>query len=98
MTIRKRVLVSGHVQGVCFRAYTRDQAKRLDIRGWVRNLPNGTVEAVVEGEPAIIQSILEWFHEGPPYSRVDRVLVKDEPPREEFVDFDIRYGPGAGWL
>jgi acylphosphatase len=98
MTIRKRVLVSGLVQGVCFRAYTRDTARRLGVTGWVRNLPDGTVEAVVEGESAIIQSMLEWFHEGPPYSRVDRVSVQDEPSHEKFNDFDIRYGLGAGWL
>jgi len=98
MINRKRVLVSGRVQGVCFRAYTRDTAKRLGLTGWVRNLPDGTVEAVVEGASADVQSMLEWFHQGPPYSRVDRVLVRDEPPREELTDFDIRYGVGSGWL
>lgn len=98
MTTRKRVLVLGRVQGVCFRAYTRDTAKRLGLTGWVRNLPDGSVEAVVEGEAASVQSMLEWFHQGPPYSRVEKVLVRDDPSREKCTDFDIRYGAGTGWL
>ena len=70
------VLVSGRVQGVCFRASTRDQATRLGVRGWVRNLEDGRVEGHFEGEAAAVDELVRWCHEGPPSARVEHVVVE----------------------
>ncbi|MGC8907864.1 MAG: acylphosphatase [Desulfomonilaceae bacterium] len=92
--IRRRVIISGRVQGVCFRAYARDEARRLGIKGWVRNLPDGNVESVIEGEQGAVQAMIQWFHQGPPYGSVSKVTVWDEPMEERFTDFEIRYSFG----
>ena len=82
MTDRKRahVYVSGRVQGVYFRANTRDQARKRDVDGWVKNLEDGRVEAVFEGEPAGVESMVEWCHEGSPAAGVNDVTVATESP------------------
>ncbi len=89
-TIRRRALISGRVQGVCFRAYTREAAIRAGVTGWVRNLPDGRVEAVFEGTPEQVKAAIDWCRHGPPAGRVDRVEVIEETPRGE-TDFDIAY-------
>lgn len=84
----KRVLVSGRVQGVFFRAFTRDKALEVGASGWVRNLPDGRVEAHVEGTDAQVEAMLAWFPKGSPYSKVAGVEVEDaeaEGLRETFV-------------
>ena len=68
-----RFLVSGHVQGVFFRASTREQAQRLGLRGYARNLPDGRVEVLAVGEADAIDVLERWLHEGPPMARVDTV-------------------------
>jgi acylphosphatase len=68
-----RFHVSGHVQGVFFRASTRDQALRLGLRGYARNLPDGRVEVLAVGEADAIDALARWLHEGPPMARVDAV-------------------------
>lgn len=89
---RVRVLISGRVQMVCFRACTRDQAQIFDLGGWVRNLSDGRVEAVFEGPAAVIDEMLEWCHQGPPSAIVSDVEVLDEdPPRGDNSAFEIRY-------
>ncbi len=70
-----RVLISGRVQGVCFRACTRDQAQILNLSGWVRNLSDGRVEAVFEGPSDVIDQMLEWCKEGAPSSSVSELEV-----------------------
>ena len=87
--IRRRVLVSGRVQGVAFRAATRTQARAGAVAGWVRNLPDGRVEAVFEGEAAAVDSLIAWCREGPSWARVERVDVEHEPP-EGLPDFRVR--------
>jgi len=77
--IRRRVVVSGRVQGVGFRASTRQAALRLGADGWVRNLPDGTVEAVVEGELPVVEAMLTYLDEGPSWARVDRLDQRSEP-------------------
>ena len=80
---RARVVVRGRVQGVFFRAETRDRARSLDLAGWVRNNPDGTVEAVFEGDRDRIDSILAWCRRGPALARVDGVDVEWEQPRND---------------
>jgi len=88
---RLRVLISGRVQGVFFRAYTRETAVSLKLTGWVRNLPDGRVETVFEGEDADVDAMLAWCKKGPPYAIVRNVEVTEETPTEEFRDFRITY-------
>lgn len=87
--IGRRVVVHGRVQGVWFRESTRRIAERHGVAGWVRNRPNGTVEAHLEGGREDVERVVAWCHEGPPSARVDRVDVRDEPPTG-LVGFVVR--------
>jgi len=100
---RTHVFISGRVQGVWFRAHTREKAEELGISGWVRNLPDGRVEAVFEGEDEKVDEMVKWCHRGPkvdemvkwchrgpPLSRVEKVDVEYETPKGE-KGFTIRY-------
>ena len=69
------VLISGKVQGVCYRAATREKAVAIGLCGWVRNLRDGRVEAVFEGPPATISQMINWCHQGPPAALVEAVQV-----------------------
>ena len=80
MTIRRRVLVSGRVQGVWFRESCRREAEARSLSGWVRNCPDGRVEAVFEGEADAVESLVGWCSLGPSRARVVRVEVIDELP------------------
>ena len=71
------VTVTGQVQGVFFRAQTREQAGRLGITGWVRNDPDGSVAAHFEGDQDAVEAMVEWCREGPPRARVERVDVRE---------------------
>ncbi len=88
---RVHVFISGRVQGVWFRSYTAEEAKKLAIKGWVRNLPDGRVEAIFEGEDSAVEKMIAWCHIGSPYSKVTKVEVIEEPYKGEFKDFKIRY-------
>ena len=90
--LRAHVIVHGLVQGVWFRASTKDEAARIGVGGWVRNLPDGTVEAVFEGEKKKVEVAVGWCHKGPPGARVTSVDVTWGPSRNEFSRFDVRYG------
>ncbi|MGS1080192.1 acylphosphatase [Pseudoxanthomonas beigongshangi] len=68
-----RFLIEGRVQGVFFRASTREQARRLGLAGIARNLADGRVEVIAAGEPGAIETLAGWLHHGPPQARVDRV-------------------------
>ena len=87
---RAHVKIYGRVQGVWFRASTKEMADKLGIKGWVRNMPDGTVEAVFEGDDKSVEKMIEWCHRGPPLARVDRVEVEYEEPQGE-TSFRIRY-------
>ena len=78
MRVRRRVLVSGRVQGVWFRESARDQATAAGADGWVRNLVDGRVEVVVEGPEAAVDRVVAWCRHGPPRARVDAVDVTTE--------------------
>lgn len=86
---RARVVVHGSVQGVFFRVETRDRARSLGLAGWVRNVPDGTVEAVFEGEDERVESMAEWCRRGPPGAQVDHVEVEWGEP-EGGAGFAIR--------
>jgi len=91
MIRRVRVVVEGRVQGVFFRAYTEDEAKRLGLGGWVRNRPDGTVEAVIEGNGENVAELIRWLHRGSPQAVVTRVRVTDQEATGEFIDFATRF-------
>ncbi|MDI6901897.1 MAG: acylphosphatase [Anaerosomatales bacterium] len=78
---RRRVSVSGVVQGVFFRASTRDMAVRLGLAGWVRNTTDGGVEAVFEGEPDAVEQAVAWMRHGPERAVVERIDVSAEEPQ-----------------
>jgi acylphosphatase len=80
---RARVVVRGRVQGVFFRAETRDRARSLGLSGWVRNVADGSVEAVFEGDRDRIESMLEWCRRGPGFAEVEGLDVAWEEPRGE---------------
>ena len=88
-SIRAHVFVSGTVQGVYYRANTRDQARDRGIDGWVKNLEDGRVEAIFEGPEADVESMVEWCHEGSPRAQVTDVQVEYEAPKG-LDGFEIR--------
>jgi acylphosphatase len=77
---RKRILVAGRVQGVWFRESCREQAVALGVTGWVRNLADGRVEAVLEGPEAAVERVVQWCHDGPSRAHVERVVIRVEDP------------------
>lgn len=83
--------IIGRVQGVFFRMETRKAAELNRVTGWVRNKSDGTVEAVFEGTPENVDSVIQWCRTGPPLSKVEKVVVTDGAYTGEFSGFDIRY-------
>jgi acylphosphatase len=86
---RRRVVVHGRVQGVFFRGSTAERAREVGVNGWVRNRPDGTVEAVFEGSPAQVAEMVRYCGDGPPWARVERVEEFEEEP-EDLGGFGIR--------
>lgn len=89
---RVHVWIRGMVQGVCFRAFARDAAVREGVAGWVRNLRDGRVEAVFEGDAESVARMVEWCHRGSPLGFVDDVEVREEPYEGSLKGFEITYG------
>ncbi|MFO7872470.1 MAG: acylphosphatase [Candidatus Undinarchaeales archaeon] len=89
---RVKVKIHGKVQGVFYRANTRDTADELEINGWVKNMPDGTVEAVFEGENEKVDEMIEWCKKGSPASDVKKVDVQSEEKIEnkKFTGFEVR--------
>jgi acylphosphatase len=87
---RAHVYVTGTVQGVYYRANTRETARDRGVAGWVRNLDDGRVEAVFEGDEADVESMVEWCHTGSPQASVDDVEVSYESP-EGLESFEVRW-------
>jgi acylphosphatase len=90
---RVHVYITGRVQGVAFRAKTRSEAIRNNVSGWVRNLPDGRVEAVFEGKPEDVDHVVGWCRVGPSLATVEQMESREEPYSGAFKDFSIRYGP-----
>ena len=89
MIIARSVRVSGRVQGVSFRVWTQEQAERLGIAGWVRNLPDSSVEAHLEGEEGKVNWLIDLIGDGPPSARVANVRVQDAEV-ENLSGFEVR--------
>ena len=88
---RIHVYISGIVQGVFFRAATRRAAMDLNLTGWVRNMDDGRVEAVLEGDDADVEKMIAWFQVGPPSARVENVTTSEEQYTGGFLDFSIKH-------
>lgn len=84
------IIVKGKVQGVYFRAYTQKQADKLNLSGFVRNLPNGDVEIVAKGDKPAVQALVTWCHKGPLLARVKQVIANPYQVGEVFEGFEIR--------
>jgi len=89
------VWISGRVQGVSFRYHAQEQALRLNVRGWIRNLYDGRVETVFCGTDNDVAQMLAWCRKGSPAARVDRLEISEESP-EDFPDFQIRITARGG--
>ncbi len=91
MLKRAHIFVSGLVQGVCYRWFTEEKANKLGLTGWVKNLWDGRVEVVVEGEEEKIKELIKELRKGPRLARVENLEINWEPYTGEFKDFRIRY-------
>jgi acylphosphatase len=88
---RLEAVVSGMVQGVYFRHYTRQEASRLNLTGWVANQPDGTVKVVAEGDESNLISLLDFLHNGPPAARVESVQIIWSEAHGAHTEFRVRY-------
>ncbi|HBG45394.1 MAG TPA: acylphosphatase [Deltaproteobacteria bacterium] len=85
--VRAHLIIEGLVQGVSYRAATVETARQHGVSGWVKNNPDGNVEAIIEGDKAMVEKLIDWCRKGPPLARVERVNVSWEPFKNEFDDF-----------
>lgn len=83
-------IVSGQVQGVFYRASTREKAESLNLTGWVRNMNDGSVELIAYGDDAALEALQVWLWQGPKAASVESVLTQSIEPEEHFTHFDIR--------
>ena len=88
--IRAHITVEGRVQGVGFRANTNRMANQLGLKGWVRNLRDGKVEIITEGDPELIERLIQWCHRGPTSAYVSKVSVEKTDAKGEFRGFSIK--------
>ncbi|MFP3950714.1 MAG: acylphosphatase [Candidatus Bathyarchaeia archaeon] len=88
--IRAHLLIYGRVQGVGFRSSTRRRANQLGLKGWVRNLSNGSVEVVAEGEENAVEKLITWCNRGPSLANVRRVEVERSEAKGEFSRFRVK--------
>lgn len=86
---RVHLLITGLVQGVWYRASAEQEAQRLGLQGWVRNLPDGRVEALAEGPEAVLQTFIAWCHRGPQHARVEQVESNWGEATGEFSGFSV---------
>lgn len=93
---RAHAIISGRVQGVSFRYYTYHEALKRGLKGWVRNLLDGRVEAVFEGERDAIDQVLEWSKTGPPAAQVEDIEVSWEEPTDSLTGFNVRATANQG--
>jgi acylphosphatase len=87
---RAHVFVAGQVQGVFFRDSTRERAEQLGLAGWVKNLPDGRVEAVFEGSPERVREMIQWCEQGPPHAAVVKVESEFEASKGDLERFEVR--------
>ena len=91
MNVRAHVFISGRVQGVFYRASTKNKAEQLGLKGWVRNTSDGRVEALFEGEETVVKDMISWCHMGPRSAEVSNVTVDYTKFLGEFEEFCITY-------
>ncbi|MEW6378174.1 MAG: acylphosphatase [bacterium] len=91
MKVRAHLFISGMVQGVFFRSSTKSEASRLGVKGWVRNLSDGSVEVVAEGEKADVERLVAWCHRGPVGAHVRKVDIQWENYSGDYSSFSIAY-------
>lgn len=89
MVRKVKILVSGRVQGVYFRAFTQNKAKQLGVKGSARNLADGRVEIIAEGKSPTIEEFVKWCSKGPLTARVDHIETAELQPDEQLTSFDI---------
>ena len=88
---RVKLIVKGIVQGVNFRYYTRGEALKNSVNGWVRNFADGSVAAVFEGEEEDVEAMIQWCRNGPPGAHVTELIAQPEEYRGEFQSFSIKF-------
>ena len=88
---RVHLLIKGRVQGVYFRQTMMETAEKNNVLGWVQNLPDNKVEAILEGDDSNVDAVIEWAHFGPAGAVVDEIKIAEEKYIGEFSDFEIRY-------
>lgn len=86
---RVHVLLTGRVQGVFFRESARQEAADLGVKGWIRNMPDGRVEGVFEGDDARVDALVQWCRDGPDRAAVEDVAVEEEPAMDSFEEFQV---------
>jgi acylphosphatase len=91
MAVRVQLVIHGRVQGVWFRSAMQHEAERLGVGGWVRNRHDGAVEAEAEGEPAAVEALVAWAHQGPSGARVERVETRALAPEGARSGFAVRH-------
>jgi len=89
--IQVHLIISGRVQGVFYRYSTQREATRFGLTGWVKNLRNGDVEAVIEGEEGLVEEMIKWCWQGPPGARIQDIKIERKPSTGDFSDFLIDY-------
>lgn len=89
--IRKHIFLSGRVQGVGFRANARQQAQSLNVKGWIKNLFDGRVEAVVQGDKEAVTQMIKYLKKGPSFANVTDYEINNETPQENLDNFSIKY-------
>lgn len=89
--VRKHIFISGRVQGVGFRAYTRQNAQQLGVNGWVKNLYDGRVEAVLEGNKNAVNQMEKKLRKGPRFANVDKINIENESYQGNFSSFSVKY-------
>lgn len=90
--VRAHLIIEGIVQGVFFRANTREMAERYSVNGWVMNRSDGTVEALFEGKEEAVKKLIEWCHHGPPNAVIKNVNIEWQAYKGEFKDFTVIRG------
>lgn len=88
---RVNIIVHGKVQGVFYRARTKEKATELELNGWVKNRIDGTVEIVAEGNKEDLERLVDWSRQGPRHAHVTKIQVRWEPFIDEFSDFKVEY-------
>jgi acylphosphatase len=88
---RVKVIVKGIVQGVNFRYYSQRQATKFNVSGWVKNLPDGSVAAVFEGDEQDVEAMVQWCRRGPPSAHVTELIAQPEEYRGEFSSFSVKF-------